>query len=868
MGILIPKLFQLLKEEYNLQKGVKKDIEFLLRELPSMHATLHKVANIPRGQLDKQVKIWADEVRELSYIMEDVVDSFLAIVHGSEPAANSHKLKELMKNMGNLLSKGKTLRKIENKIKGIKVLVKEVADRRDRYMVNDAVANPVATTIIDPRMVALFKEKKDLVGTKVTGDEIESMLTQGDVDVTKKQLKIIPIFGCGGLGKTTIAKVVFDGLREKFKHKAFISVGQKPDLKKILRDIFLELDIEGYKKSEAPMLDEKQLIQKLQELLQNKRYFIVIDDIWDVEAWKIIRCALKDSKCGSIIITTTRIFDVATRCGEVYRLKPLSLNKSEILFYTRLYGGKCKCPFDQSAEISKKILEKCGGVPLAILTIASVLEGKPIEDWSKVYGSICFGHGENKDVDNTRNILLFSYYDLPFHLRTCLLHLCIYPEDYTIMKGTLIWKWVGEGFIKEESGIGQFEVGERYFNELINKSMIQPVEAKDLSGIIVGCRVHDLVLDMISVLSEEEKFVTVLHTSDQNISLESSTRRLAIQKRVLEKGNSVANMCTPQLRSFNATICDTRVMPSLSSFGALRVLAMESCCFMGDGNYHLNHLGSLLQLRYLGLRNMPIDKLPEEIGKLQLLQTLDLKGTHLEELPQSVGMLRKLKCMNADSVRGIGGMHLGNLTSFEELTVLHAEGFPGFVVELEKMTELRKLYIAVCVGAGPGDIMVKALVKSLGNLQKIQVLHIGGQLWCNATCYDWGGSAPPRQLRDLRLRMDCDMLPVFVNPSLLPNLTSLWVKVVKVKPEDMVILGSFPHLFTLILDGFQACLPDAMADKTEGGGRLFPKLSLLNSFQQGSSSPRVSARCQELPQLGRSFPSPEPKGSESYSDWS
>uniref|UniRef100_A0ACD5VF76 Uncharacterized protein n=1 Tax=Avena sativa TaxID=4498 RepID=A0ACD5VF76_AVESA len=280
-------------------------------------------------------------------------------------------------------------------------------------------------------------------------------------------------------------------------------------------------------------------------------------------------------------------------------------------------------------------------------------------------------------------------------------------------------------------------------------------------------------------------------------------------------------------------------MPSLSSFGALRVLAMESCCFMGDGNYHLNHLGSLLQLRYLGLRNMPIDKLPEEIGELQLLQTLDLKGTHLEELPQSVGMLRKLECLDADSVRGIGGMHLGNLTSLEELTVLHAEGFPGFVVELEKMTELRKLCIAVSIGAGPGDIMVKALVKSLGNLQKIQVLHIGGQLWCNATCYDWGGFAPPRQLRDLRLRMDCDMLPVFVNPSLLPNLTSLWMKVVKVKPEDMVILGSFPHLFTLILDGFQACLPDAMADKTEGGGRLFPKLRYLSTntplrFHQGA----------------------------------
>jgi hypothetical protein len=112
MGTLIPKLFQLLKDEYKLQKGVKKDIEFLVRELPSMHAALRKVANLPRDQLDKQVKLWADEVRELSYIMEDVVDSFLVSVEGSEPAANSHRLKQLLKKMGNLLPKGKTLHQI------------------------------------------------------------------------------------------------------------------------------------------------------------------------------------------------------------------------------------------------------------------------------------------------------------------------------------------------------------------------------------------------------------------------------------------------------------------------------------------------------------------------------------------------------------------------------------------------------------------------------------------------------------------------------------------------------------------------------------------------------------------------------------
>jgi hypothetical protein len=139
------------------------------------------------------------------------------------------------------------------------------------------------------------------------------------------------------------------------------------------------------------------------------RCFIAIDDIWDKDSWKLIRCALQESNCGSRLVITTRISEVATYAGEAYKMQPLSDDNSSI-------------------DACERILKKCGGVPLAIITIASLLANKPTEDWSEVYNSIGFGHKGNDDVDNTRRILSFSYYDLPSHLKSCLLYLAYFQK--------------------------------------------------------------------------------------------------------------------------------------------------------------------------------------------------------------------------------------------------------------------------------------------------------------------------------------------------------------------------------------------------------------------------------------------------------
>jgi hypothetical protein len=132
------------------------------------------------------------------------------------------------------------------------------------------------------------------------------------------------------------------------------------------------------------------------------RYFIVLDDIWDISVWKMIRCALPDNICGYRVITTTRILNVAEQVGGAYKLKPLCLHNSRVLLYRRIFGNedKVKCPDEQLTDVSNIILRKCAGVPLAIITIASLLSskgGNKIE-WFKVYNSIGPGLENSLDI--------------------------------------------------------------------------------------------------------------------------------------------------------------------------------------------------------------------------------------------------------------------------------------------------------------------------------------------------------------------------------------------------------------------------------------------------------------------------------------
>ncbi|RLM70064.1 putative disease resistance RPP13-like protein 3 isoform X1 [Panicum miliaceum] len=739
LGTLLPKLGQLLQCEYNLQKGTEKNIEFLKRELECIQAALRNVGEVPREELNELVKIWARDARELSYDMEDIVDIFLVRVQGPDPPSKKSS-KRFIKKMRNIVTMAKTRHEIGKDIRDIKERVKEVAERCDRLT----------------------------------------------------QQRIVSVFGFGGLGKTTLTKAVYDKLKGQFNRTAFVPVGRNPDLKKVFKDILIDLHKQGYMNFNLEILDERQLIDKLQEFLENKRYFIVIDDVWDTLSWGTIKLALVENDSGSRIIITTRTHEVPEKL----------MGK---LFLARIFGGESKSSDHQPKdEVFDKILRKCDGIPLAVITMASLLVGKPKEEWSEVHRSIGFGNKQKRQVENTMKILSFSYYDVPCHLRACLLHLSVVPEDYLIGKRPLIWMWIAEGFVHEKKRMSLFEIGAAYFNQLVNRSMIQLVEEVEGDAMECACQVHDMVLDLIHSISSEENFVTIL---DRNKEFGGRARRLVLQNnnnRIVE-----AHMDMQQLRSFISFECDIdKQGVPLSSFKFVRALVLEIHTSRGKmKRLHLKHLRNLIHLRCLRLLGSDFD-LPEEVGTLKFLQTLEVEGMPMRKMDTfSVGLLTQLFCLRfryppvRTAPNGIG--KLMSLVDLEIYCDLRHEEDPLLRRFVKGLGSLRNLMVLRTGMAStlPSEVRVVQvdMVETPRNLEKMEHLSLKtvGTPPSDTAAWEAAGFLLPARLRRLiltwirfsRFPSSC------INPSRLPNLSHLSLRVQDgIDEQDLRILGGLPEL--------------------------------------------------------------------------
>ncbi|TVU48834.1 hypothetical protein EJB05_00113, partial [Eragrostis curvula] len=710
MASLLEKLGDLLTDKYKLLNETKEQIIFLKYELGSMHVFLKKMSDTEEpGQQDKY---WANEIRELSYDIEDSVNDFM---YNVERNSNPRGLKGFVDQIMSFLATINTRHEIAKELQGLKRRVIEVSERRTRYKIDDAVSKPNSTTL-DLRLLALYAETAGLVGIDEPMEEFIQLMSEQGVPVSER--KVLSIVGFGGLGKTTLANQIFRRMEGQFQCRAFISVSQKPNIRRIFRTILCQVDPLACDHNNLESWDDIEYISALRKVIFDKRYFIVIDDIWDAAAWYIIKCAIPENNNGSILITTTRIQTVAMACCAdhpeyVYNMKPLSDQDSRRLFFRRIFGSDDDCP-PHLKDVSAEILKKCGGMPLAIIAISSLLACKTNmhnkEHWDYVRNSL--GNLEvSSSLEGMRQILNLSYINLPNYLKTCMLYLGIYPEDYIIEKSDLIKQWVAEGFIRKAHRTDPEDVARRYFNELLNMSMVQPVYT-DCNGEVMSCRVHDMMLDLILHKSREDNFITVIDHEVDMITQQGKIRRLSLHLDRAINDRIVRSNQLSQIRTF-ARFGSTSYLPPFQQFKHLRVLVIRTAESSSSEALDFTGICHLFLLKCLKISTYNAVRLPRKVGGLRKLEMFEIASklaSPEKQLPSDIVHLNLLQHLRVrfDTRLPAG---IGNIKSLRTLRCFHLDttldNIKG-LAELKNLTDLCVLgFGSSTAGSIPADEMVE-----------------------------------------------------------------------------------------------------------------------------------------------------------------
>uniref|UniRef100_A0ACD6AJJ7 Uncharacterized protein n=1 Tax=Avena sativa TaxID=4498 RepID=A0ACD6AJJ7_AVESA len=264
-GPLLGKLTALLAKECGRLKGVRREIRSLRSELASMHAALKEYTKL--DDPNEQVKTWISLVRELAYDTEDVFDKF---IHQLGNGQDHRGFKEFFRKTARSLKTLGSRRRIADQIDDLNNRIKQVKELKDSYKLNDAPPSNTCHAAVDPRLHALFTEQAHLVGIDGPRDDLSNWMMEEDY-ISVKDLKVLSIVGFGGLGKTTLANEVYRNISGHFDCRAFVSVSQKPDIKKIIKDIISQVSCHRVSTEDTIDWDESKSILKLRELLLHKR---------------------------------------------------------------------------------------------------------------------------------------------------------------------------------------------------------------------------------------------------------------------------------------------------------------------------------------------------------------------------------------------------------------------------------------------------------------------------------------------------------------------------------------------------------------------------------------------------------------------
>ncbi|MQM02196.1 hypothetical protein Taro_034961 [Colocasia esculenta] len=724
VSFVVQRVGDLLVDEAVFLYNVPDEAEWVRRELERMQCFLED-ADAKRKR-DKMVNKWVKDIRDAAYEAEDLVESFA--LHGHLLWGRGGFITRVARRFVCLPCALATRHRFGEEIRLLKAKILEIADSRSRYGIQSLRADGggdntnrsayVDETVQQRRRVALHADDSGVVGMDDAKQDILKLLRDDGV----KRRAVVSIVGMGGLGKTTLAKKVYNTFtihtRAPFVCVEWFNISQQYRAVELLQNLVKKFA--GVGGEAAGKMSREELEEELHNSLKGRRYLIIMDDVWDNNVWNILNAHLPDDVNGSRVLITTRSIDVARAADPgttPYELRFLNEQESWELFCRKVFPHqdvRTACPAALQ-EMGKQISKKCGGLPLALVVLGGMLSRKPKSAavWGKLADTIGWQNSEEGQL--CLEILALSYNDLSPQLKWCFLYLGSFPEDYLINVEKLTRLWIAEGFVVRREGETLEESAEDYLEELIQRCLVQVAERSSYGG-VSKCRIHDLLHDLSIGEAKEVDFIECHRNANlASTTWSSSVRRLSLHtgmETYLSEGHP-----TPKLRTllgFNFGITSTDL--PVERLKLLRVVDLEQAPL----KILPEAIGDAVHLRYLGLRGTQIKFLPASIGKLCHLQILDAASTGVIKVPNSLWRITSLRHIFLPP-RVQPQIALGSL---RDLHVLEAPEAGRWIDDgLAGLTNLQKLGIEKI-----SESHNEALSSSLERLSRLRRLELAGTL--------------------------------------------------------------------------------------------------------------------------------------------
>ncbi|XP_056171783.1 putative disease resistance protein RGA3 [Syzygium oleosum] len=362
-------------------------VEDQIRELKNTLAAITAVLLDAEEQQAKNNRLqqWLGRLRHVLCDAEDVLDELECEALRKRVISRYGGISEKVHRFFSLSNPVILRAKISHRIKEIRETLSKISIEKDQFNLNVRSADSGVAPLRSREMTYSFINKLDVIGRDVDKQKIIEILMRPN----DKNLSVIPIVGIGGLGKTTLAKLVYndDGVKEQFELRLWVCVPEDFDLKKTIDGIIK--DATGQSLSN---LDIQQSQTFLRNTIKDKKFLLVLDDVWsdDRSRWEELKALLIEGASGSKIIVTTRNSKVAFIMGThpTHNLEGLSHEDSMAMFKKWAFDQKEKQPRLDLLDIGNDIVIKCQGVPLLLKTLGSLVYTKDeVRHWAHIRDS-------------------------------------------------------------------------------------------------------------------------------------------------------------------------------------------------------------------------------------------------------------------------------------------------------------------------------------------------------------------------------------------------------------------------------------------------------------------------------------------------